>query len=494
MPVEPGRRPVRTLDRDGLHSGAWQWALVNSVPRAARRSMFGVFACGWPPRQPTQSFRSSMAMNRTLGRAGRGACAPGLRRRRPARPWCDSHHSRARTAGPRPRRPGGRVCGSSFAPPFECPRPYQPCHSRPAQGAGPRTVVRPAAQRNVLAVSMRQDRRPKRRRGFLSGPTKRPAPTGVGSRKAAAAGSPGRAVPQSNPRVTRNRVCTSLRRGGASKETTSWRTQWPTSSFSGSRTGASAASTATPATASTASRPPCARPTTSPASSRPATKKWPRSWPARTPSSPARSASAWPPAAPARSTCSTGCTTPRWTTSRSSPSSGRPPPPPSAAHYQQEVDLQNPVQGRGQRVLSDRSPAPPPCGTAIDRAIRIALDQRTRHLRHPSQGHPGGWTPSPEPPHAHDYVHSRHRLPGAAHHPQASRTCEAAAEMLNEGKKVAMLVGAGGAGRDRRGDADGRTARRRRRQELAGQGRHPRRRARTAPAASACSAPSPATT
>src|SRR6185437_11900595 len=56
------------LDRDGLHSGAWQWALRNSVPREARPSMFGVFACGCPPRQPTQSFRSSMAMKRTLGR------------------------------------------------------------------------------------------------------------------------------------------------------------------------------------------------------------------------------------------------------------------------------------------------------------------------------------------------------------------------------------------------------------------------------------------
>ena len=46
MPVVEGRRPVMRLLRDGLQSGAWQWALVKSVPRAARRSMFGVFACG----------------------------------------------------------------------------------------------------------------------------------------------------------------------------------------------------------------------------------------------------------------------------------------------------------------------------------------------------------------------------------------------------------------------------------------------------------------
>ena len=36
MPVVDGRRPVSTLVRDGLHSGAWQWALVNSVPRGGQ--------------------------------------------------------------------------------------------------------------------------------------------------------------------------------------------------------------------------------------------------------------------------------------------------------------------------------------------------------------------------------------------------------------------------------------------------------------------------
>src|SRR5262245_39386586 len=57
-----------TLVRDGLQSGAWQWALVNTIPRAARRSRCGVLTCGCPARHPTQSFRSSMAMKRTLGR------------------------------------------------------------------------------------------------------------------------------------------------------------------------------------------------------------------------------------------------------------------------------------------------------------------------------------------------------------------------------------------------------------------------------------------
>src|SRR5688572_1968075 len=75
MPVLDGRRPVIRLARDGLHSGAWQWALANSVPRAASASMCGVFACGCPLRQPTQSFWSSIAMNRTFGLAGEAAAA-----------------------------------------------------------------------------------------------------------------------------------------------------------------------------------------------------------------------------------------------------------------------------------------------------------------------------------------------------------------------------------------------------------------------------------
>jgi len=35
MPVEEGLSPVSSELREGLHSGAWQCALVNSVPRAA---------------------------------------------------------------------------------------------------------------------------------------------------------------------------------------------------------------------------------------------------------------------------------------------------------------------------------------------------------------------------------------------------------------------------------------------------------------------------
>ena len=54
-------------DRDGLQAGAGQCALVNNTPLAASRSKFGVFACGCPPRQPIQSFKSSTEMNSTFG-------------------------------------------------------------------------------------------------------------------------------------------------------------------------------------------------------------------------------------------------------------------------------------------------------------------------------------------------------------------------------------------------------------------------------------------
>src|SRR5690349_13274154 len=68
-PVWKGWRPLNTAAREGLQSGAAQCAFVKSTPRLARRSIFGVRACGCPPRQPTQSFRSSIAMNSTLGGA-----------------------------------------------------------------------------------------------------------------------------------------------------------------------------------------------------------------------------------------------------------------------------------------------------------------------------------------------------------------------------------------------------------------------------------------
>ena len=66
-PVVDGRSPVSKLAREGLHNGAWQWALRKVVPWDAKRSRFGVFAIGWPPRWPIQLFWSSMAINKTFG-------------------------------------------------------------------------------------------------------------------------------------------------------------------------------------------------------------------------------------------------------------------------------------------------------------------------------------------------------------------------------------------------------------------------------------------
>ena len=62
-----------TDTREGMHMGTWQCALRNDSPRLASRSMLGVFASGWPPRQPIQSLRSSIAMKTTFGLAGAAA-------------------------------------------------------------------------------------------------------------------------------------------------------------------------------------------------------------------------------------------------------------------------------------------------------------------------------------------------------------------------------------------------------------------------------------
>ena len=67
MPDVEGGMPVIRLARDGLHAGAEQCAFVNSTPRLASRSRFGVLTSGCPPKQPIQSFKSSMAINSTFG-------------------------------------------------------------------------------------------------------------------------------------------------------------------------------------------------------------------------------------------------------------------------------------------------------------------------------------------------------------------------------------------------------------------------------------------
>ena len=62
--------PVIMAAREGLQSIDGTCAFEKTIPCAANRSMFGVIACGWPPKGPTQSFKSSIAINRTSGCVG----------------------------------------------------------------------------------------------------------------------------------------------------------------------------------------------------------------------------------------------------------------------------------------------------------------------------------------------------------------------------------------------------------------------------------------
>jgi hypothetical protein len=48
------------------HSGNWQYARSKRTPRAARRTMFGVFTSGCPY-APMSAFRSSAMMKKTFG-------------------------------------------------------------------------------------------------------------------------------------------------------------------------------------------------------------------------------------------------------------------------------------------------------------------------------------------------------------------------------------------------------------------------------------------
>ena len=55
--------------REGKQTGDEQIARVKVTPRAAKRSKFGVTACGCPLSTLFQSFQSSMFRNSTLGRS-----------------------------------------------------------------------------------------------------------------------------------------------------------------------------------------------------------------------------------------------------------------------------------------------------------------------------------------------------------------------------------------------------------------------------------------
>lgn len=68
MPVVEGCSPSMMAVREGLQTMDGLWALVNTMPRSASRSMWGVLA--WEcPKGPTQSFKSSIAINNISGRS-----------------------------------------------------------------------------------------------------------------------------------------------------------------------------------------------------------------------------------------------------------------------------------------------------------------------------------------------------------------------------------------------------------------------------------------
>ena len=96
-----------------------------------------------------------------------------------------------------------------------------------------------------------------------------------------------------------------------------------------------------------------------------------------TPSSPAGSGSAWPPPVRARSTCSTACTTPSSTTSRSWRSSARP----TAARWAAPTSRRS-TCSRCSRTspasTSQMVTVPEQLPNVLDRAIRIALAERHR--------------------------------------------------------------------------------------------------------------------
>lgn len=111
-------------------------------------------------------------------------------------------------------------------------------------------------------------------------------------------------------------------------------------------------------------------------------------------------------------------------------------------HVQQEVDLLSLFKDvAGDFVQMCTHPAQ--IRHLIDRALRIAIAQRTvTAIIIPNDVQQ---LPYEEPPHEHGSVHS-----AAGYHPPriipAANDLQKAAEILNEGKKVAILIGAGAAG------------------------------------------------
>ena len=203
-------------------------------------------------------------------------------------------------------------------------------------------------------------------------------------------------------------------------------------------------------------------------SCRPGTRRPPPSWRSGTRSTPARSASSLAPRAPARCTCSTACTTPSSTACRWWRS--------SASSRRTVLGLGVPagdrpasaVQGRRRAVRPDGRTPPSRCrwcwtgrsaralATRVaargDRAARRAEAARARRADARAR-------------------RDRRRRPGGARRGccRTRTTCAAAAEVLDAGERVALLVGQGARGAPTRCVRGRRPARRRRRHQPARQ-------------------------
>jgi pyruvate dehydrogenase (quinone) len=108
------------------------------------------------------------------------------------------------------------------------------------------------------------------------------------------------------------------------------------------------------------------------------------------------------------------------------------------ASYQQEVDLQNLFADVTEYVIT--AVVPEQVRTCIDRAVRIAQAKRAvTCVVIPNDLQELEYT---DPPMAHGATHTGVGYPGVATRPGLA-DLKIAAEILNKGKKIAMLVGAG---------------------------------------------------
>jgi pyruvate dehydrogenase (quinone) len=109
------------------------------------------------------------------------------------------------------------------------------------------------------------------------------------------------------------------------------------------------------------------------------------------------------------------------------------------ASYQQEIDLQSAFKDVASEYVATGT-IPAQVRTIVDRAVRIAQAKRTvTAIILPNDLQLMKYE---EPPMKHGYTHTGVGFPAVAKVPEASGL-QAAAEVLNAGKKVGMLVGAG---------------------------------------------------